>query len=331
MSRAGAVPLALAALLGATAGCTGPQVSASAGLEEPLRVQSGQFIPGDLPGLPPPPASADGGATVNPQVTDVTVANTAIKPGSAGMNISGHATATTQAVGVRFAGLGSGYWVVPVGPPDPQDNDLPTWQLFADFGRDLAPGFHDVLFSAVDANGQSGTQYDQPLCVDTPVPDNLNACVPKRAPPAMVLSLSWSAPVDLDLTVRDPLGGIVGGKTSAPADGGAPASGTPASTSGVLDHDSNANCVIDGLDREDVVWQTEPPHGLYEVWVDLFAACHQPAATFTVSLWRAEPAPDGGTKQLVLQQPPVALGELEASQANGGSSRGLYVGSFVLQ
>jgi hypothetical protein len=312
--------------------CTGPQVSATAALEEPVRVESGQFISGDLPGLPPLPATADGGATTNPQVTDVTVANTAVQPGAAGMNISGHATATTQAIGVRFADAGSGYWVVPVGPPDPQDNNLPTWQLFADFGRNLAPGFHDLLFSAIDPNGSSGTQFDQPLCVDTPVPDNLNACVPRRAPPAVVLSLSWNTPVDLDLIVRDPLGGTVGGKAKAQAtDGGVPASATPAATNGVLDHDSNANCVIDNIDREDIVWQTEPPHGLYEVWVDMFSACRQPAAAFTVSLWRAEPQPDAGTEHLVLEQPPVANGELMASQANGGAGPGLFVGSFVLE
>jgi hypothetical protein len=332
MTRPIAFTIALAMPLAAWAGCTGPQVSTTAALGEPIRVESGQFISGDLPGLPPPSPSMDGGATVDPQVTDVTVADTAIQPGAAGMNISGHASATSQTVALRFADAGSGYWVVPVGPPDPQDNNLPTWQLFADFSRDIVPGFHDLIFSAIDSNGSSGTRYDQPLCVDTPVPDNLNACVPKRAPPAVVLSLGWDAPVDLDLIVRDPLGHQVGGKTSAQAaEGGVPASATPAMTNGVLDHDSNANCVIDNIDREDVIWQTEPPHGLYEVWADMFKACGQPAAAFSVSLWRAEQQPDAGNSHLVLQKPPVASGELTAGQANGGAGLGLYVGSFVLE
>ena len=333
MSRASGIRLApgLAALV--LASCTGPQVSATAALDEPIRVESGQFAPGALPGTPAP-ISADGGdagAGANPQVTDGTLANTAASPGAAGVVLSGHTTATAQAVAIRFADLGSGYWVVPVGPPDPSDGNLPTWQCLADFGRDIVPGFHDLLFAAVDANGASGSQYDQPFCIDTPVPDNLNTCVPRRAPPAAVLSLSWDAPVDLDLIVQDPSGATLGGKIRAAAtDGGVPSSASLSATNGVLDHDSNASCSIDDLDREDIVWQTEPVHGTYAVWVNLFSACHQSGATFTVSLWRAEPRPDGGTLELVEQKPPVAIGQETAVQATGGAGSGLYVGSYVL-
>jgi hypothetical protein len=315
-------PIALLAV----ASCTGPQVSATAALDEPIRVESGQFIPGSLPGL----SSADAGAGVNPQVTDVTIANIAIEPGARGVTISGHTSLDAQAVALRFSDLGTGYWIVPVGPPDSTDNGLPSWTLNADFGVVVAPGFHDLAFAAIGASGPSGTQYDLPLCVDTPVPDNLNVCVPKRAPPAAVLSLAWDAPVNLNLIVTDPLGRTVGGPAATMTAG----SSTPASTSaalGVLDHDSNANCVIDNIDREDVVWQTAPPKGSYAVWVDLFAACHQAAVSFTVSLWLPGPSPDGGPARLEEQQPPVALGELTAAQATGGTSPGLYVGSFILQ
>jgi len=326
---------ALAACAGAlaAAACTGAQVSATQALDEPIRIESGQFIAGNLPGLPPSTSDAggDSGAGSNPQVTDVTLANTAVQPGGAGFVLSGHTTPTAQAVALRFAGLGSGYWVVPVGPPDPSDGNLPTWQCVADFGRDIAPGFHDLLFAAVNTNGVSGTQYDQPLCVDTPVPDNLNACAPRRTAPAAVLSLSWDAPVDLDLIVQDPSGATLGGKIRAQAaDGGVPASATPTATNGVLDHDSNANCAIDNIDREDIVWQKEPLHGTYQVWVDLYSACHQPGATFTVSLWRAQQGADGGT-HLAEQQPLIAIGEETAGQATGGASQGLYVGAFVLR
>jgi hypothetical protein len=331
--RAAAATGALAAGV-LVAACTGPQVSATQALGEPIRVESGQFLSGDLPGLAPivePADGGDAGAPVNPTVTDVSLANTAIAPGSAGVLFSGHTTTTAQAVAVRFGELGSGYWVVPVGPPDPTDGNLPTWQFVADFGRDLAPGFHDLLFAAIDPAGASGTQYDQPVCVDTPVPDNLNACVPKRSPPAAVLSLTWDAPVDLDLIVQDPSGAVVGGKIRAVGiEGGVPASTSVNAANGVLDRDSNADCLIDDIDREDIVWQTAPAPGTYEVWVDMFSACHQPAASFSIALWRAEPRPDAGTLQLVEQQPLVALGELTASQATGGAGLGLYVGAFVL-
>jgi len=332
-----AAPSALCAAAVAAVGCTGPQVSSSLGLDEPVRIESGQFIAGDLPGIAPPPPpdggdTADAGTGPNPQVTDVMIGNTGIQPGSAGIVLNGHATATTQAVAIRFAGMGSGYWVVPVGPPDPGDNNLPTWQCVADFGRDISPGFHDLLFSAIDGSGASGAQYDQPLCIDTLVPDNLNACVPKRKPPAAVLSLQWNAPVDLDLIVQEPSGAFVGGKIrAASGDGGAAAGSTPSAGDAVIDHDSNAACVIDNLDHEDLVWQSEPAHGTYGVWVDMFSACRQPGASFTVSLWRSEPRPDGGTLQLVEQQPPVGVGEMNASLANGGASHGFYVGGFVLR
>jgi hypothetical protein len=324
--RAVAPSCALGALLLALA-CTGQQVSTNPGLGEPVRVESGQFVPGTLPGTPEAPdASVDGGVT--PQVTDVNVANTAVEPGELGLALSGHASPDAQTIGLRFADLGTGYWVVPVGAPDPTDEGLLTWQVSADFGRDVPPGFHDLVFAAIGADGSSGTQSDLPVCVDTPVPDNLNACVPKRAPPAAVLSLSWDSPVDLDLIVQDPTGVVVGGKVGSaePADGGAAAD----ESNGVLDRDSNRDCVVDDVDREDVVWQSSPATGEYQVWVDLFAACGQPAASFSVSVWLAETQPDG-TQRLVQQTPPLATGVLTADQATGGAGRGLFVGDFVLK
>ncbi len=307
--------------------CKNDEASSNQGLDEPLRVQSGQFVAGALPGAPEADASTvDGG--VNPQVTDVNVANTAIAQGELGLVFSGHAAIDAQTAGVRFADLGTGYWVVPVGAPDPSDEGLLTWQVSADFGRDLPPGFHELVFAAIGADGSSGTQSVLSVCIDTPVPDNLNVCVPKRLPPAAVLSLDWDAPVDLDLVVETPDGKLIGGKTASrlPPDAGAVAT---SKSEGALDRDSNAGCVIDDIDRENVVWQSAPAAGEYQVWVDLFGACGQPAVRFTVTLWIAEAQADG-TKRLV-KQPPLANGLLVAAQANGGSSRGLFVGDFVLK
>jgi hypothetical protein len=306
-------PVALVVATIASASCIDDQVSSNSGFGQPIVVESGQFIAGALPGLPEPPASIDGGAPVSPSVTDVEISNNVIAPGTEGMDFAGHASPGSQTVGVRFDDAGSGFWVVPVAGPDQSANNFLTWQFSADFSHDLATGPHTLLFAAIDATGHSGTQFSQPLCVDTPVPDNFNACSPKRPPPAAVISLSWST--------------AVGGKnatTASPGDAGAVGS------VGVLDHDSNRNCAIDGIDREDVVWQGAPAPGVYQVWVDMFRSCGQSAASFTVSLWLAEHGVDGG-QRLVQQQPPVAIGELLASQANGGTSRGLFVGQFVLQ
>ncbi len=316
----------LTAALLAAASCGDEHVSRTAALGEPIQVESGQFIAGALPGIPAPAASVDAGAEVKPLVSDVEISNSTIAPGTEGMDFAGHASPGAQTVAVRFADVGSGYWVVPVAGPDLSANSFLTWQFTADFSHALAPGPHTLLFAAIDASGASGTQFNIPLCVDTPVPDNFNACAPKRPPPAAVISLSWSNAVDLDLIVQTPSGAMVGGKSVTTAEGDA----AVGADDGVLDHDSNRDCVIDGIDREDIVWQGPPEPGLYQVWVDLFAACGKPATSFTVSLWLAGARPDGG-QELVQQQPPIAVGELLAAQANGGSSPGLFVGQFKLQ
>jgi hypothetical protein len=316
---------AAGAVLGCLA-CSQGEALSNAGLDQPIQIEAAQFISGELPGRAVDASSA-GDAGAGPRVVEVTIANRVIQPRQSGAIISGHSTTDSQAVAVRFAGLGSGYFVAPVGAPDPSDNGQLTWQLVADFGDEIAPGFHDLLFSSVDATGASGPQFALPVCVDTPAPDNLNACAPSRAPPTAVVSLSWNTPVDLDLVVQTPSGTIIGGKlvaASAP-DGGGPAPGT-----GVLDHDSNRDCAIDGIQREDIVWQSTPQSGVYQVRADLFSACHQPAVTFTASLWLARTQSDG-TKRLVEQPTPIATGVLTAAQANGGAAPGLYLGSFELR
>jgi hypothetical protein len=314
---------AIAALLLAAA-CTGDQASPSTGLGEPIRVGSGQFVAGVLPGAVT--SSVDGG--VSPRVTDVSAASTEIEPGELGLLLAGHATADAQAIGVRFPDLGTGYWVVPVGAPDPTDDGLLTWQLSADFARNLAPGARNLAFAAIASSGASGTESTLSLCIDTPVPDNLNVCIPKRRPPAAVLSLSWDDPVDLDLIVQTPSGVVVGGKTGTSVAPGT--TGTASAGSGVLDRDSNRDCAIDDIDREDIVWQSAPTTGTYEVWVDPFSTCGKSGASFTVSLWLSEAQADG-TQKLVQQEPPLATGLVTSVQANGGSAPGLFVGSFVLK
>jgi hypothetical protein len=315
-----------------TAACAEDAVSDVQGIGEPIVIESGQFLPGPLPGQPPIDASVDGSAAAGPSVADINVANAVISEGEQGLVLSGHATTNGQTLGVRFADLGSGYWVVPLGPPDPSDGNLLTWQVSADFARNLPPGFHDLLFTAIGAGGAGGVESELTVCVDTPVPDNLNICAPTRPPPAAVLSLSWNTPVDLELIVETPSGTMIGGSTAAAMtlDGGAVSTMVTSTGDAVLDRESNRNCVIDNIDRDDLVWQATPAAGTYQVWVDLFRACGQPAATFTVSLWLAETQSDGN-ERLVEQSPPLASGELTAAQANGGSSSGLFIGSFILK
>jgi hypothetical protein len=138
-----------------------------------------------------------------------------------------------------------------------------------------------------------------------------------------VISLSWDAPVDLDLQVVTPSGVVVSPKhvtTSANADAGVGAG------AGALDRDSDANCVPDGLDREDLVWsKAAPAPGLYLAYASLFSACGQPSVRFTLSLYVAEPVDGGHTLARKLQ----TSGELLSTDANGGTGLGLYVAAIT--
>lgn len=312
---------AAAALCLALAGCSSWQ-SANTGAGEPIVVRGATFVPGPLPGSPPIDGGApDGGPPAKPAVTAIQSVNNSFFAGQAGLAYSGDVTDDATAVAVRFADQGSGYWVFVPGPADATSPGDLTWSMTFDIAAAVAPGRTNLRFAAIDASGASGTQVDQPICVDAPFPDNFNACLPSRAPPPAVLSLSWDAPVDLDLLLVTPSGTVISSKRASPgplADGGAlPGDGT-------LDRDSNANCVPDHRNREDVVWKMAPAPGLYLAYADLFSACGQPAVRFTLTLYVAEPV-DGGYAMV----PKLSTaGELTAVQANAGASLGLYAGSF---
>ena len=306
--------VALTAWAGAT-GCSGQPALAGAG--EPLVVHGATFIAGALPGSSPP----DGGAASTPDVTAIMSANNAFHAGEADRTLSGDVSDDASSVAVAFSDLGTGYWLLVPGPPDANSPGTLTWSMTFDIGADVPPGLHTLRFAALDPAGASGTQSDLPVCIDTPFADNFNACIPSRAPPAAVLSLSWDTAVDLDLEVVTPSGVLVGPHhptTSASTDGGV------GPDDGVLDRDSGANCAPDHLRREDLVWKQAPAPGQYLAYANLFSACGQAAVRFTLSLLVAEPV-DGGQ---ALQQELVTSGELTAVEANGGAGMGLYLGAF---
>src|SRR5262249_21741946 len=155
----------------------------------------------------------------------------------------------------------------------------------------------------------------------------LNACDHTIPPPQAVLSLHWDTDADLDLVVITPDGKTVDPKhptTATGTDGGVT---VDPNVDGVFDHDSNGNCVIDGLRREDLVWQQKPLSGEYYVYTDMFSACGQPAARFTVTLYLAQK--EGDDQYLV----PVLTesGELLSSDEDSGATDGLFVTQFQIQ
>jgi hypothetical protein len=308
----GALLLALAA----ACGCSAQPVLSGAG--EPIVVQGATFIAGPLPGSPP----LDGGAPAKPAVTTLQSVNNSFVQGQAGSSFSGDVTDDASSVAVRFPDLGTGYWVFVPGAPDATDPGNLTWSMTFDIGPDVPPGLHTLRFAALDPSGNAGNQFAQEVCIDSVIPDNFNACVPARPPPDAVLSLAWDTPVDLDLWLLTPTGTTLSPKhptTKLTGDAGASPS------DGVLNRDSDANCLPDHLNREDVVWKGTPAAGLYLAYADLFSACGQSSVRFTLSLYVAEPS-DGGMSLVLKQQ---QSGELLAVDANGGASPGLYVMSFT--
>jgi len=310
----------------ALAGCA-DQV-AHDGVDEPLRVHQGQFVEGALPGEPPPePGSSD--PLLEPTTTGATADDAYLRPRLASVGFTGLASEGASAVGVRFAEIGTGYWIVPTGLPDPQSDNSATWRFVADLGAALPPGRHELVVVAFDADGKPGTQATTSMCIRSPIPDNGNACAPQIAPPALVISLGWDSPVDLDLKVKTPGGQVI--ETSRPSSGPTDAQGAidaDAPGAGYLDLDSNRDCQIDGRQRENVVFETQPRRGTYVIYANLKRACHEDAVSYVASYQFPAPADDG---EFGVTLKHLGAGTLLAPQANGDTKLGTFIGEIKLQ
>ncbi len=256
--------LALALLL---AGCDG--VSAASGAREPIRVRNAAFFGGDLP------------AGAGPEVLTIDSQNNLLSQGQAGKRLGGDAAKGANAIALRLGDVGTGYWILPVGAPDPQTPGALSWEAVCDFSRDLPSGRHELVVAASDDASEFGPHNSIPLLVQSLVPD---------AP--AVVSLAWDSPADLDLRVVGPAGAIA------------------------VDRDSNAGCA-DGTRVESAVLPEPAPPGLYQVWVDMFAPCGAPAASFVLTVRVA------GAAALTQK------GRLVDLDADGGSP-GLFVTEFSL-
>ncbi|HEY5372262.1 MAG TPA: hypothetical protein VIK01_01185 [Polyangiaceae bacterium] len=274
-------------------GC-GDSQSAPSGLEEPVRIVGGQFIEGSFP------ASHDSG----PQISTVNIHDLELLEGATGKSVTGLAGPGSQSVAIALQGLGHGYWVVPVGSEDLDAPGFFDWGASLSFSTNVPGPKPNLAFAAADSSGQFGPLTTQTLFVKSLVPMG-----------HVVASLTWGVDADLDLHLIAPNGKELSPKH--PNTISSDANGKPLAGSGLLDHDSLAACVPDGLRTENVVWADAPLAGTYGVYVDMFSACGKPAANFKFSL-----LVDG---QSVLEK----AGRLLDIDADGGASSGLFVTQFT--
>jgi hypothetical protein len=312
----------IAAALGLGTACGEGHVQANSGLTEPLQVAGGQFFSGALPGTAADEDAGDAGASTTAPltVTSVTYQNELVVPGASGKSFGGLVTQDALAVGVRFADLGTGYWVVPVQGIDSNFPGQRDFSFGASFNPGDQPGLRQLLFVALDGSGNGGVQYEQPICIESRVPDNGHACDPSSAVPAAVFTLRWDTNFDIDLHVVTPEGQDINPKTDLVVGDGGVLSNKVAH----IDRDSIGNCLVDSWHEEDLIFPQYPQTGYYDVYVDPFSSCGQPDAHFTFLIYEAQS--DGNLHQTFSQS-----GVLLASQANAGQSTGLFVAEKVFE
>jgi hypothetical protein len=261
---------------------------------EPILVHGAQFFPGELPGTLPPPDAATPPPSGGPVVTSIQAQNTTIYSGEGGWQLSGDATSSASAIGIRLGELGTGYWVLPMGNPDPVLADQLTFGALIDFNPTITPGIQPLRIVAVTADGAYGEQSNQNLCISSRLPadpgsgtvNEITACSATANPPAAIFALTWDADVDLDLHVITPTGLDVNPKAPLvePIDAG----GTPPKLDPRIDRDSISYCAPDGWREEDLVFPTYPASGsIYEIHANLFSACGIDSVTFTLTTYVA--------------------------------------------
>jgi hypothetical protein len=248
-------------------------VKADAGTDADLTVEGdgAQFIRGAIP-MP------NGG----PDVSAVTFNTTNVFIGTNEKPVT--CTLAANATGAGFALQGDvGYWILPAGAADVNTPGQPAVKTQLSFSRTMALGSRPFLVFAVDEAGKVGA----------PNTTNLNVTDPYAPKGRLIITLSWDTEADLDLHVVDPAGieiykGNINSYAKPPP--GTPVDPNAAKNGGILDFDSNANCVIDGRRAEHVTYASVPPSGHYMVRVDTFSLCDATSAN-----WRVTAALDGKT------------------------------------
>lgn len=293
-ATAGTRCFGLAALAAAGAiACS--NASSDPGLDAMLRLSGTgvQYVPGTLGTEPAGDA---------PKMQGINVTTNIVFPGAADRPLSGSALGSS-AVLIGLDG-DIGHWIAPTGLPDTDVEGAFDFQTRFSLSPQLPldPPDRMIIFRAVDAQGQIGPPLSQPIKIKelaSPLGISLDGL-------PLVITLTWDTEADLDLKLHiqppgDPAPPAIDVWTKhrvalpplGPAD--PPYDDTFVQKIGQLDYDSNANCVIDGLRQEDVVFQVPAPSpqaapsGTYEVRVDATSLCGQVTAR-----WHAFAIANGG-------------------------------------
>ncbi len=172
-------------------GCSSSAVTANAGVSEPIIVHatqatsgvpSVQFFPGSLRGLLP--AGPDAGPPQTPAVKAFNAANNpTVLAGAAGKSFTGAATNNGSSVGIRFADMGTGYWVVPLGIASGEIQGALSFAFSADFATTIPPGKHPLRAVAIDNNGHAGRPSTSPSASNPASPTTTTPASRQSPPP----------------------------------------------------------------------------------------------------------------------------------------------------
>lgn len=274
------------------------------GVDQPLIVPGAEFKHGKLR-----EGDADGAV-----VTSLEKNFGVLRPGASNVPLTGRTTDDAYAVAIRFEELGDGYWLKPLGAPDPTVPGELTFAFSFQAALDLEPGLHTLQAVAFDKRGKPGPLSSVAICVVSDIPDNQNACDATREPPAAIVSLSWNADADLDLIIEGPSGSRYDRSHRSELDGDTTLWG--------LDLDGSTGCLLDGRRRENFVFNELPEEGsTFLAYASFFDACGRAAVSFELTVYRARR--EGRNWRLVKE--PSVRGEFIRAQQSGGAGRPLYL------
>jgi len=236
------------------AGCDG--ATSDPGLSAALRVDPAQYVKGAMP------EPGTGPALKNPYAP-----HDQLLVGSIDEFVAGSAERTTTSVAIGRVG-DPGYWIVTAGYPTADEPELASFRANLILARDFPVGPFTLQLSAIDRAGDVGPRAEL----------NLEA-VEGETDGVLVVTLRWDNDADLDLHVQTPAGVDIWSRNINEYDPRSSDSSEDGwQNGGLLDIDSNANCVGDGHGIERITWAQTAASGEYTVRVVTASLCGEIAA-----------------------------------------------------